>query len=372
MCAQHRASGFRTILVCFLQIYECKDPDASDGIPILRNSFKSIESFCSNAPALDAKTKAHLRFVFELYHQLVEEDRSIFENHNYSRKHNFSQIELIAVACLLSQKGEDRPKGMLKGDILALRAHLREVESDIRLNKPCWTTVWKFIDSLEHHRGAVDGSTVQSFNPKIQNKKSQAQPLAPRPSQIQPFSAGVSIPVIASRHEHVSNQHVQQQPLRGASPGTKDTNGQRATGPNLPNYPFMNGFRSTAADQGNGVASGTPAPASLGREQPASEPRQTSGFVAVNSSWDNGGNDGGASQGRTISGSRTPVTPSTPSSITSTFENTAATAGQGSMTAPQARKRATFDLGLGSSGTRELESKKARLMSAYVKQEKDA
>lgn len=364
------------------------DPAAADGIPILRNSFKSIESFCSNAPALDANTKSHLRFVFEKFHELVEEDRSIFENNGYTRKQSFSPIELIAITCLISQKAGERPNGMLKGDILAFRAHLREVHSDIRLNKPCWTTAWRFIDSIEHHRGAIDGSTSQRSAPKIQKKKTQPQQLVPRPSGMssenQPPTAGVAIPTTATRDKDRSNRAAQQQPARAASRVTRDADdGNRDTSLNSSNYPFMKGFRDTIADKGDEVASfrssnnhapSTPsADSSVPREQHASEPpRRTSEFVTVNSRWDNTGSERGASGGPRISASRSPFVPSTPSSMSPTVADAPAGAGQASITVPQARKRAALDLGRGSGGTRELESKRARLMSGYVKQESDA
>ena len=357
------------------------DPAAADGIPILRNSFKSIESFCSNAPALDTETKSHLRYVFEIFHQLVEEDRSIFVNINHTRKQSFAPIELIAIACLISQKGAERPLGTLKGDIIALRAHMREVHSDIRMNKPCWTTAWRFIDSIEHHRGAIDGSTIHRFTPKINKKRSQPQRLVPRPSgtssENQAPTAEVAIPTTASTDKNLPNRTAQEQLARAASRVTRDPNdGNRTTSPKLSNYPFMNGFRSTIADNADGVrsfnnlalgASGTDS--FVPREQPALEPRQASGFVAVNSRWDNTGNERRASHGPAISGSRSPLIPSTPSSMSPTLADSAV--GRTRMTVPQARKRAALDLGRGSGGTQELESKRARLMSAYVKQESD-
>lgn len=373
MCKHNRASGFRTILVSFVQIYECVDPAAGNGVPILRNSFKSIEFFCSNTPALDADTKAHLRYVFEIFHELIEEDRSIFENLNLKNRQVFSPIELIAVACLISQKGAERPKGMLRGDILALRRHLREVHSDIRINKPCWTTAWRFIDTIEHFRGAVDGSTVRKMPPKIVKLRLQpsrsARSYPPEDVVTQAHSADVSPPVTTDKDERQPSNAAGEFPVR---------NDQRKNSASLnsPHNLSTNGFPSTVTDEGDHntssrILSNTPAsvPSRMSfmalREGSVAERRRPQ-LSTSTSTVDKSGSERAASQGLTISDSGTPLTPSTMSPI---FGNIAV--GPGAMTAPPTRKRVALDLGNGGWGTRELESKKARLMAQYVKQEKD-
>ena len=379
MVKHSRASGFRTILVCFLQIYECVDPAAENGIPVLRNTFKSIELFCSNAPALDAATKAHLHYVFEVFHELVEEDRSIFENNNYTTRQSFSPVELVAVACLISQKGAERPKGMLKGDILAMRAHLRKVHSDIRLNRPCWMTAWKFIDTIEHHRGARSGSTVIKRPPKIVKKKPRpdrsARSFTAVPAGSQAQSAEVSQPsqpMTANKDEQrLSKIDVSERLLNATGRiSVRNQRGEHDISLNSPNNPPTNGFLNNGGDHVASSRTLSNAPASVAsrmnsialREGSVAE-SQRPRLPAFTSSWDKSNSERATSQGFTVSGSGTPLTPS---AVSPTFGNTA-----GSMTAPPARKRVALDLGGGSSGTHELESKKARLMAGYLKQEKE-
>ena len=147
--------------MCFSQIYECLVPTAANGIPRLRQSIKALELLCKNETSLDITTKSHLRFVFERFDDLVKEQPSVFGDNGYTRVKTFSPIELVAVSVLFSQKGAERNKGMLKGDILALRSHLREKHWDLRMNGDVWGTAWNFIDNLESIRGTADGSTIR-------------------------------------------------------------------------------------------------------------------------------------------------------------------------------------------------------------------
>ncbi|MCJ1467216.1 hypothetical protein MMC07_005839 [Pseudocyphellaria aurata] len=382
LCKHSRASGFRTIMICFLQIYECVDPAAENGIPMFRGSIQAIETFCSNPATLDTNAKAHLRYVFETIRELVQMDRTVFENHNYTQRQVFSPIELVGAACLISQKGAERPKGMLLGDILALRSHLREVHpDDIRINRPCWQTVWKFIDTIETHRGACDGSTVLKKPPKIVKKKPQshrsAQSISAGGTASQARSAKASRPVTAEKDDRHSNLSVNEQ-LSIAAGRMPEPSARREDGTilNSPKRPSTNNFASEITNDGDQAALSR-----RSRNQPALVPSRISskgvreGAAAENrrlrleevtSNSDRSGNDRAASQGLTISGSGTPLTPS---ALSPTFGNAAG--GYGSMNAPLSRKRAALDLGGGSGGTRELESKKARLMAGYVKQEKD-
>ena len=362
-----------------MQIYECVDPAAADGIPILRNSFKSIESFCSNAPSLDADTKSHLRFVFELFRDLVEDYPSIFENNNYSKRQTFSPLELIAVACLISQKGAARPKGMLRGDILALRAHLREAHSDIRLSKPCWTTAWRFIDTIEYHRGAIDGSTTLRQAPKIIKKKPASQ-RSQQPSSTTnpgPHAAPTNQSSITNRSEmRPAAMNVIEELARAASRITPTTNKrQNARSLNLLNCPPTNAVHNTfrnsearyaSATSSSDTGSGASYMSSIANhDRSMTEPRQPSESPPSKSIMSMSRKDHPSPQRLIKSGSRTPQTPS---AMSPTFADIT---GQATMTAPPARKRVALDLGGGNSGIQELESKKARLMAGYVKQEKD-
>lgn len=368
-------------MICFLQIYECVDPAAENGIPMFRGSIQAIESFCSNPATLDTDTQAHLRFVFETLRELHHEDKSVFENHNYAKRQVFSPIELVGAACLISQKGAERPKGMLLGDILALRSHLREVHpDDIRINKPCWQTVWRFIDTIETHRGAVDGSTVLKKPPKIVKKKTQphrsAQSISTGGTASQARSAKVDRPVTAEEDDRrLSNLSVNEQLSIAAGRMPEPSAGREdAASLNSPKHSSTNSSKTThdgdqaasSRKSSNKTALVPSRRSSKGvREGSAADPRRHR-LAEVMSNSDRSGNERAPSQGLTISGSGTPLTPS---AMSPTFGNTAT--GYGSMTAPPSRKRAALDLGGGSGGTRELESKKARLMAGYVKQEKD-
>ena len=162
VCKNKRASGFRRILICFSQIYECQDPTAPDGIPRLKHTMPAMRQFCKNEESLNAKTKQHLRRVFEYFNDIVQDDPTLFEDHNYRNVKTFSPIELVAICVLISQHSNKRPKGLLKGDILAVRDQLRSQHVDLRMNERCWSTAWEYIDNIELYRGTVNGST----NPK--------------------------------------------------------------------------------------------------------------------------------------------------------------------------------------------------------------
>lgn len=159
VCKNHRASGFRTTLTCFIQIYEGFNPKAAaDGVPLLWNTFKLLETFCSTAPPLDSKTKSHFRFVFGMIESFAENDRTMFYSENYTKSQSLSPlspIELVAVAALISQKGTERPQNVLKDDVVALITCMREAHVDLRMSKVCWTTAWTFIRNLERHRGTI-------------------------------------------------------------------------------------------------------------------------------------------------------------------------------------------------------------------------
>lgn len=136
------------------------DPSAPDGIPRLKIRVPQIEKLCANEKSLDRKTKSHLRMVFDKFLELVQEDRSLFESSHYKTTKTFSPIELESICCLLSQWGEQRPIGMLQGDIRLLRDHLRLRHSELRSNDAQWATCWNYIDDLENFRGSVDEGIV--------------------------------------------------------------------------------------------------------------------------------------------------------------------------------------------------------------------
>lgn len=227
-----RASGFRNILTCFSQIYECQDPSTANGVPTLRSSVGALESFLDNEPALNARTKDHLRHVFTMFNDLVEEDVQTFRDNGYRRVKTFAPIELVAVAVLISQHGLSRPRGMLLGDIRALREHLRSTNIDLRMNKSVWSHAWDFVDDLEGQRGTVDGSTLPRRAAKPQQPKKATikttAAVVPRATATDQPSAPTTTPKNSSRVTVLSTKGTptalsspQTQKIRPAANGTQ-------------------------------------------------------------------------------------------------------------------------------------------------------
>lgn len=383
MVKQRRASGFRQILGCFKQIYECMDPTGSDGEPKLRNSIKAIEAYCSNA-TLDSETRVHLRSVFQVFHELIEEDRATFEDNDYTGTKTFSPLELFAVCCLISQKGDERPKGMLRGDILALRAHLREIYRDLRLNKACWLTAWNFIDRLEYYRGAIDGSSVRKEPRKIKKKK-------PR-QQLQVSSSTDHGSVVPARKDFlVRNANKEQQKQQSRTPNnyssakipsraTSDSQDQQVSGESLVSQltaaAALDTMNRNHEDQAlsrtsNNIESTmTPPPHPVIHRGTGINPRTASRLETSASTV-------GVTSGELIISHETALSSPRMSSISSVSSSTFAenAVGQPNPAAPIQRKRTALHLDYTdtsmSTSNQDLESKRARLMAGFVKQEKD-
>ena len=374
---QTRASGFRGILACFSQIYECLDPSTENGVPRLRNSIRAIELLCSNPQSLDMATKSHLRSVFELFQNLVDLDRSIFQDNGYSTIKTFSPMDLIAVCCLLSQKIE-RPIGMLRGDILDMRSYLRQRHPDLRVNRPCWASVWGYIEGLEKRRGAVDGSTIESSSWKTKGR--------PRGSRNPQFRGTSSSRASRSSNDirtgegvlEDDSQHAAPNPFPSPSPRWGMVN---STGQSAPISPLVGSHDATTSlgttinkfeRVNHDSSSRHPQSQDRGYEPVADTRRQEEGHSRgpqqTTSISDISGDDADrmGSRGNTFSAPRmtskssstTPFTGDSP-----TF--TSATA------APAFRKRAALDLGANSNDVLALETKRAKLRAGIIKQEKE-
>jgi hypothetical protein len=375
---QQRASGFRGILTCFSQIYECLDPSLEDGVPRLRNSMKSLEVLCSNPQSLDTLTKSHLRSVFETFQDLVDMDRTIFENNGYTRTKTFSPIELVGVCCLLSQKTE-RPIGLLRGDILAMRAYLREIYSDLRINKQSWASVWSFIEGLEGLRGAVDGSTVEKSTWKTVGRPRQPRTTQIRAASSSHHSCSLSNPRTSDGVLQDSSRHANTNPLRSSTSRWRmvDRTGQSAridslvihpdgrysegTSPNELEQATQDIFRDGLQHRGTGrelVADSRDQLEALSKG-PLHQPLST-----TNTSVDDVGR--AVSRDNTVS---VPRITSEPSPVTPTFGDNAALGS--AMAPPASRKRVALDLGANSDDVLALEAKRARLRAGIVKQEKE-
>lgn len=181
-------------------------------MPLLRSSVGALDSFLSNEPALNSKTRDHLRYVFTMFNDLVEEDPQTFRDNGYRRVKTFAPIELVSVAVLISQHGLTRPRGMLLGDIRALREHLRSTNRDLRMNKDVWFHAWDFIDDLEGQRGTVDGSTALKKIPRSRQPKKSVKPAAAtmqgKPGKRTASDPVRSDPIPSSSHVQSKNQVV--------------------------------------------------------------------------------------------------------------------------------------------------------------------
>lgn len=375
---QKRASGFRGILTCFSQIYECLDPSQENGVPRLRNSMKSLELLCSNSQSLDTMTKSHLRSVFETFQELVDVDRTIFENNGYTRTKTFSPIELVGVCCLLSQKME-RPIGWLRGDILAMRAQLREIHSDLRVNRQCWASVWNFIEGLERQRGAVDGSTVEKSTWKTVGRPRQPRTTQIRATSSSHRSSSLNNPRTSDGVLQDSSRHANTNPLRSSTSrwGMVDRTGQSARINPLVGHPdatYSEGTTPREFEQatedifrvhiqhretGRELVADRRSQLEAGSEGPLHRPLTTSN-ASVDDVERATSRDNTASVPRmTLESS--PVTP--------TFGDNAAFGS--AMAPPASRKRVALDLGVNSNDVLALEAKRARLRAGIVKQERE-
>ena len=314
MAANSRASGFRNILTCFSEIYECQDPSSANGVPLLRASVGALDSFLSNEPALNSKTRDHLRHVFTLFNDLVEEDPQTFRDNGYRRVKTFAPIELVSVAVLISQHGLSRPRGMLLGDIRALREHLRSTNRDLRMNKDVWSHAWEFIDDLEGQRGTVDGSTALKKFPKPRPAKPSVKPAAAT-TQDKPGK-----PSAQSRSQVVTVM--------------PPANMIDSTSAGLSGRPPASSARHTEANRL------TAHPASVEREGP--------GHTAFHTEQDLGGRRDDASP---------PTSPSAASAADSLLGSAPPPERPGTL-----KRRPELDLGPGSTGARALAAKKARLL----------
>ncbi|KAF2116519.1 hypothetical protein BDV96DRAFT_572295 [Lophiotrema nucula] len=172
---QARAKPFQLCLSCFSQILEVQHPSNANGIPILKTNFAALPKLLANKDAVDDETKSHLASVFRTFHDLIEEDQTVFTEVDQGVQ-TFSPLELVAVAVLISMYSETRNNELLLGDIRLLRTELRDNYRDIRLNTTLWSFTWKFLENLEGYRGAADGSTIdRQANSKAPPPKSSRE-----------------------------------------------------------------------------------------------------------------------------------------------------------------------------------------------------
>jgi hypothetical protein len=159
LAINRRAGAFRRTLTCFSQIYECKYPSSSDGKPRLKHTVTALENFCRDEESLTDETKRYLHSVFRIFQVLVHDYPEVFLGKKLTKVRSFAPLELVAI-CVLISENNNRPKGMLRGDIDMFRDHLREAHADLQLNTKCWATCWDFIHNLGLYRGMPDNSTI--------------------------------------------------------------------------------------------------------------------------------------------------------------------------------------------------------------------
>ena len=296
---------------------------------MLRSSVGALTSFLENEPALNSKTRDHLRHVFTMFNDLVEEDPQTFRDNGYRRVKTFAPIELVSVAVLISQHGLTRPRGMLLGDIRALREHLRSTNRDLRMNKDVWFHAWDFIDDLEGQRGTVDGSTALKKTAKPpthrQSVKLPATSRQGRPGKLSAPEAVRSAPETLHPHAHSRSQVATIMTPASLS---------NSTVAGLPDRPPTPSVRHTEAV--------IPAARTARIEQ------EGSGHDVFPAAAD-------------IGGARQEASPSTSPSVASAADSLL-----GSAPLPEPlralKRRPELDLGSGSTGARALAAKKARLL----------
>ena len=288
-------------------------PSTANGFPKLKIRIPQVEKLCLDGNSLDQKTRSHLRMVFDRFLELVHDDRSLFDSSIYRHTKTFSPIELTAICCLLSQWGEQRPLGTLKGDIRLLRDHLRQAHSDLRQSDAHWATAWKYIDDLEGIRGAVNQGTT---------------------------TLARTMPRLQAIH-HQTPQSTRAKP--GRKPANEDGDDD---------------FRPTATSKRT-VGSGR-------------RPRQTAPRVNYDISAHAAGQGPGVAQNQHQATRDDDSSSSSPWDSDSSREHRprpakapVAPMGEGQT----ARKRALMDLGGNESIARDLEAKKAKMMATRVKQE---
>lgn len=164
-----RGLGFRNVLTAFSQVLEVRNPSNANGTIQTKIQMPSVISMVNKRQELcSATNKAHLEEVFTKFSGLVTMNQKTFENNNYKVARNFSPIELVAVAVLISIYMDTRNDTMLLGDIETMRETIREHLPDLRMDNVTWKTIWQFIEELESFRGASNGSTVpkKTFAPQ--------------------------------------------------------------------------------------------------------------------------------------------------------------------------------------------------------------
>ena len=322
------------------------DPSAPDGIPRLKIRVPQIEKLCSNEKSLDRKTKSHLRMVFNKFLELIQEDRSLFESSQYKTTKTFSPIELESICCLLSQWGEQRPLGMLQGDIRLLRDHLRQRHSELRSSDAHWATCWNYIDDLENFRGAVDEGIVT-------NAWNAAPVQLTRPQQTPRFNAAKGgrklvqsddddddfRPSTTTKRATDSGQRMKAVRLRAINNVASYKNNQHLGAPETEQQGSQ---RITKPPMSNNMAY------RVNKQDTSTVETEQVGLSAAESSVSSAWDTDDALE-KAARGTKAPVAPI-----------------GGSQTA---RKRALMDLGANGNTGRDLEAKKARIMAARIKQE---
>lgn len=323
------------------------DPSAPDGIPRLKIRVPQIEKLCSNEKSLDRKTKLHLRMVFDKFLGLIQEDRSLFESSQYKTTKTFSPIELESICCLLSQWGEQRPIGMLQGDIRLLRDHLRQRHSELRSSDAHWATCWNYIDDLENFRGAVDEGIVT-------NARNVAPMQLTRPQQTPQFNAAKRGRKLARSDDEDDDDFRPSATTKRATDSSKRMKGGRPRASN--NVSSYKNNQYLGAPETEQQGSQTVRPPHVSNEMASRVINQDPGAVeteqvglsatesSVSSAWDTDD-----AREKAARGAKAPAAPI-----------------GGSQTA---RKRALMDLGGNGNTGRDLEAKKARMMATRIKQE---
>jgi len=145
-----RARGFQILLGCFAQILESENHTGKEP-PKFKANCRTLEKFAHDSSTLTQLTQArrsHLAKVFTIFKELASKDVQTFRDNGYKRAKNFTAIEVVAVAVLISRYGEVLgPEELLK-QIRAMRHTAREKRVDLFGNSPTWGIFWDFIENV--------------------------------------------------------------------------------------------------------------------------------------------------------------------------------------------------------------------------------
>lgn len=165
LSGNHRGKGFQTLLLSFAQVIETenKTPGSSSAI---QSGSARLQKFIKDVDALTPSRRSKLRKIFTTFKEIAAQDVTIFRNNGYERSKNFTTVELIAVAVLISTCGEHMTNDGLLRAIRDMRGHVRQRCHDLFANDTTWRVLWRFIQTVQVSSGALSGVKPEPMDDK--------------------------------------------------------------------------------------------------------------------------------------------------------------------------------------------------------------